>query len=103
MAADADAALLRVRIPAQIRTLYGARANELVPAAEAPSVAELVRWLDGRYPGMGERLTEPDGHLRRWVNVYVDGDDVRQHQGVATPLHPGAEITIVPSIAGGSL
>jgi molybdopterin converting factor small subunit len=92
---------VRVRIPAQIRRLYGTLANEVVPATEALTVAQLVAALDRRYPGIGERLTEPDGHMRRWVNVYVDGQDVREVGGAAATLPPGAEVIFVPSIAGG--
>ena len=89
-----------VRIPAQIRRLYGAQAREMLAAA---TVAEVVTLLDARYPGMGERLTEPSGELRRWVNVFVRGEDVRGLTGVATTLHPGDEVWIVPSVAGGAL
>ncbi|MCC6170184.1 MAG: MoaD family protein [Caldilineaceae bacterium] len=87
-----------VRIPAQIRRLYGSNAHEMLDAA---SVADLVAQLDARYPGMGERLMEPSGQLRRWVNVFVQGDDVRSLQGVDTPLQRGDEVWIVPSVAGG--
>lgn len=87
-----------VRIPAQIRRLYGAQARESVAAN---CVADVIAELERRYPGMGERLTEPDGALRRWVNVFVDGEDVRNLAGPATALAPGAEVSIVPSVAGG--
>jgi molybdopterin converting factor small subunit len=100
--AGQEGATLFVRIPAQIRRLYGAQSTEQLPAAEAPTVAQMVRALDARFPGMGERLTEPDGRLRRWVNVYVNGADVRDLAGVQTPLAPGIEVIIVPSIAGGA-
>ncbi len=92
---------LHVRIPAQIRLLYGSQSSEIIPAAEASTLAELVRALDRRFPGMGARLTEPDGRMRRWVNVFVNGRDVRELGGIATPLAPGAEVFLVPSIAGG--
>ncbi len=96
--APVQAPLVTVRIPAQIRRLYGAQAQETLAAA---TVAELVDALEARYPGMGERLLEPGGGLRRWVNVFVQGDDVRTLLGVATPLRPGDEVWIVPSVAGG--
>jgi molybdopterin synthase sulfur carrier subunit len=88
-----------VRIPAQIRRLYGARAQETLAAT---SVADVVTQLDARYPGMGERLVEPTGQLRRWVNIFVQGNDVRGLAGVATPLQSGDEVWIVPSVAGGA-
>ena len=93
-----SAPVVTVRIPAQIRRLYGALTQESVQAAD---LRTLVRELDRRYPGMGERLTEPDGELRRWVNIFVDGDDVRSLAGIDTVLTDGAEVQIVPSVAGG--
>lgn len=99
--APAQPPAIVVRIPAQIRRLYGTQSREEAPAALAPDVARLIAWLNQRYPGIGERLLEPDGRLRRWVNVYIDGEDVRALAGAATPLPPGAEVIFVPSIAGG--
>jgi molybdopterin converting factor small subunit len=90
--------LVNVRIPAQIRRLYGAPAHATVAATDVRGV---VQALDSLYPGMGERLTEPGGHLRRWVNVFVDNEDIRELAGVETPLRAGCEVVIVPSIAGG--
>ena len=89
---------VRVRIPAQIRRLYGAQAQESVTAA---TLADLIVALDARYPGIGERLTEPDGRLRRWVNVFIDGQDVRELGNTSARLEAGAEVIIVPSVAGG--
>lgn len=89
-----------VRIPAQIRRLYGAQAQETLVAS---TIAELVARLDAVYPGMGERLVEPTGQLRRWVNIFVQGEDVRTLGGTATPLHAGDEVWIVPSVAGGAV
>jgi molybdopterin synthase sulfur carrier subunit len=87
-----------VRIPAQIRRLYGAEAQI---GAHAATVREVVQGLDERYPGMGERLLEPDGRMRRWVNIYVDGEDIRDRAALETPLREGSEVIIVPNIAGG--
>ena len=87
-----------VRIPAQVRRLYGAQSWERV---EADTVVDVIASLDARYPGLGERLTEPDGQLRRWVNVFVDGFDVRTQEGMDTALRDGVEVFIVPSVAGG--
>jgi molybdopterin synthase sulfur carrier subunit len=90
---------VHVRIPAQIRRLYGASAQEQVQAA---TVRAVVQALDARFPGMGERLMEPGGHMRRWVNIYVDGEDIREKNGAETMLRAGCEVIIVPSIAGGN-
>lgn len=91
--------MVTVRIPAQIRRLYGAAAREQLQAAD---IAGLVRALDSRYPGMGERLMEPDGQVRRWVNIFVNGEDIRVANGPDTPLQPDDEVHIVPSVAGGA-
>ncbi len=96
---NAEAGLIQVRIPAQIRRLYGASAHTSVAATD---VRAMVDALDLLYPGMGERLMEPNGHMRRWVNVYVDNEDIRDLAGVDTPLRAGCEVIIVPSIAGGA-
>ena len=88
-----------VRIPPQIGRVYGAQSWERV---EADSVAALIQALDARFPGLGERLTEPGGHMRRWINVFVDGEDIQALAGMATPLRPDAEVYIVPAVAGGN-
>ncbi len=87
-----------VYIPSQMRRLYGAQSQEQV---EAETITALIAVLDERFPGLGERLTEPDGQMRRWVNVFVDGQDVQTLQGMDTPLRSGAKVYIVPAIAGG--
>lgn len=89
---------ISVRIPAQIKRLYGTDSWEMV---EAETVAQAVAALDARYPGIGERLLEPDGQMRRWVNVFVEGKDIRILQGVDSPLKAGMKVHIVPSVAGG--
>ena len=87
-----------VYIPSQIRRLYGTQSHEQV---QAETVTALMAALDERFPGLGERLTEPDGQMRRWVNVFVDGQDIQALQGMDTPLPVGAKVYIVPAIAGG--
>jgi molybdopterin synthase sulfur carrier subunit len=89
---------VRVRIPVQIGRVFGAQSWETV---EAATVGDLIIELDRRFPGLGERLTEPGGHLRRWINVFVDGDDIQALAGMQTPLRPNAEVYIVPAVAGG--
>jgi len=78
--------------------LYGAPARASVAAA---NVRDALHALDALYPGMGERLMEPGGAIRRWVNIYVENEDIRDLAGVETPLRAGCEVMIVPSIAGG--
>ncbi len=87
-----------VRIPSQIGRVYGAHTWEQI---EARDVAEVVAVLNRSFPGISDRLTEPNGQPRRWVNFYVDGEDIRMLGGMQTPLREGAEVYIVPSVAGG--
>ncbi len=87
-----------VRIPTPLRKLTGG-----VDAVETNSgtVTECVESLEGQFPGMRERLVNDGGELHRFVNVYVNGEDVRFMQGMATGLKEGDEVSIVPAVAGG--
>ena len=89
---------VRVHVPQQLRRLLGAASVEEAPPG---ALAELIAALDERHAGLAERLLDPDGALRRHVNVFVDGEDVRWLDGAATLVPDGAEVRIVPSIAGG--
>jgi len=62
---------------------------------------ECIEGLDAKFPGLKERLLDEAGQIRRFVNIYVNGEDVRFLQGLDTPLHPGDEVSIVPAVAGG--
>lgn len=86
-----------VRIPPPLRPLVGDVSQvECGPG----TVRDLIDELDGRYPGFRDRVTEA-GNLRRFVNVFVAGDDVRFAQGIDTPVADGQEVTILPAVAGG--
>jgi sulfur-carrier protein len=87
-----------IKIPAQLRTLTG---NEAETEVEGSSVGEALDALYERYEGLRERITE-DGELRRFVNVYVSGEDIRFGEGLDTPVDAGDEITILPAVAGGA-
>ena len=89
---------VKVLIPTPLRNLT--RDQEAV-SAEGGTVQELVDRLEADYPGMRERLFDETGALRRFVNVYVNGEDVRFLQGLETPLGDGNEVSIVPAVAGG--
>jgi molybdopterin synthase sulfur carrier subunit len=88
-----------VRIPTPLRKLTGER--EVVTAAAGGSLLEIIGRLDQDYPGLKERLCEESGEMRRFVNVYVNGEDVRFLSGLETPIKEGDEISIVPAVAGG--
>lgn len=87
-----------VRIPTPLRKLTEERD---VVAGEGETLKECIEGLDRRYPGLKERLCDETGELRRFVNVYVNGEDVRFRQGLQTPLNGGDEVSIVPAVAGG--
>ena len=68
---------------------------------EASSVDGLIEALDGRYPGLKGRLCDEAGKLRRFLNVYVNSEDIRFLENQTTPLKDGDEVSIVPAVAGG--
>ena len=70
--------------------------------ADGATLSELVQGLDGSFPGMRERLCDETGELRRFVNIYVNGEDVRFLKGLQTALGDGDEVSIVPAVAGGA-
>jgi len=87
-----------VRIPTPLRKLTDNQAEVVI---EAGTVAELVDNLDSAYRGIGEKLCDENGAIRRYVNVYVNDEDVRFLKGSDTRLSDGDSISIVPAIAGG--
>ncbi len=87
-----------VKIPTQLRSVAGGEAEVDVNGAE--TVGEALEHLFERHGELRERMLE-DGELRRFVNVYLDGEDVRFLDGLATPVPASAEMTILPAVAGG--
>ena len=87
-----------VKIPTPLRSLTLDRDTV---TAEAASLSDLVSMLETDFPGMRERLCDDNGELRRFVNVYVNGEDVRFLEGLKTGLKTGDEVSIVPAVAGG--
>jgi molybdopterin synthase sulfur carrier subunit len=70
-------------------------------AAQAGTLADAITRLDGEYPGIKDRICDEAGQIRRFVNVYVNGEDVRFLDNVDTKLGPNDEVSIVPAVAGG--
>jgi molybdopterin converting factor small subunit len=91
-------ATVKVLIPTPLRKLTG---DQETVEADAETVSGLMTALEGAHPGIGGRLVDEEGNLRRFVNLYVNGEDVRFLQGKETTLKPGDEVSIVPAIAGG--
>ncbi len=88
---------VEVRVPTILRTYTG---GEKIVTAEGASLQELIDNLDANYAGIGERLVDESG-LRRFVNVYLNDEDVRFLDGLDTELSDGDSVTILPAVAGG--
>ena len=87
-----------VRIPTPLRRMTGgADKVEL----EVSDLSQMIDRLEANYPGVKERLLDEDGELRYFVNIYVNGEDIRFDQGLNTAIKSGDEISIVPAVAGG--
>jgi MoaD family protein len=87
-----------VKIPTQLRAVTGGEAEAAVE--EAGTVGEVLDGLYERFDGLRDRIAE-DGGLRRFVNVYVGGEDIRFLDGLETAVDDGDEVTILPAVAGG--
>ncbi|MFM7085874.1 MAG: MoaD/ThiS family protein [Cyanobium sp.] len=75
--------------------------DEASVSLDAASVDALLQALEGRYPGILQRLCDENGKLRRFLNVYVNSEDIRFLDHQATALNDGDEVSIVPAVAGG--
>jgi len=87
-----------VRIPTILRTYTGG-ASEV--DAEGATLAEVLEDLDASYPGIRARILDDQGALRRFVNVYVGNDDVRFLDALDTKTPAGAQVSVIPAVAGG--
>jgi molybdopterin synthase sulfur carrier subunit len=87
-----------VRVPTILRTYTG---GEAVVTAEPGTVREVIQRLDATFPGIGGRLLDDSGQLRRFVNVYVGDEDVRLAQGLDTEVPSGGQVSVIPAVAGG--
>ncbi|MCL6105826.1 MAG: MoaD/ThiS family protein [Actinobacteria bacterium] len=86
-----------VRIPSQLRQLTS---NESIVEIDSGPVGGIIMELENKHPGIAERLLDA-GELRRFINIYVDGDDIRFADGLQTIAKDGSEVSIVPAVAGG--
>jgi sulfur-carrier protein len=89
---------ITVKIPTQLRSVTSGEAEAQID--EAGTVGEVLDGLYERYDGLRDRIAE-DGDLRRFVNVYVGGEDIRFLDGLDTSVDDGDEVTILPAVAGG--
>jgi molybdopterin converting factor small subunit len=89
---------ITVKLPVQLRPSAGGASEAQVQGA---TVGEALESLFASHPELRERIADGDGTLRRFVNVYVGGEDIRYLEGTSTPIADGAELTILPAVAGG--
>ncbi len=87
-----------VRLPTILRAYAGGAAEV---TAEAGTLREVLAGVDRSCPGIGARILDETGKLRRFVNVYVGDEDVRLAEGLDTPVPSGGQVSIIPAVAGG--
>lgn len=90
--------MIRVRVPTPLRPMTGGKSEVEL---EGQTVAQLIENLGAAHPGLKERLYDEKGEVRRFINIYVNEEDIRFLTGTDTPLKDGDEVSIIPAIAGG--
>ena len=88
-----------VRIPTPLRKVTN---GEDKASVEGNTMSEVVEALENQFPGLKDRICEPTGELRSFVNVYINGEDIRFVDGMSSSVASGDEISIVPAVAGGN-
>ncbi|MSQ77346.1 MAG: MoaD/ThiS family protein [Nitrospiraceae bacterium] len=91
--------MIKVRIPTPLRPLTKGQGEV---EATAANISEMIETLNSAHPGLKDRLCDDKGELRRFVNIYVNEEDIRFLNGKDTSLKDGDEVSIVPAIAGGN-
>lgn len=91
---------IKVRVPTPLQKLT--RDLDVVEC-NGKSVSELVDDLEKKFPGVKERICDEKGKIRRFINIYVNDEDIRFLQMDKTPLNDGDEVSIIPAIAGGAI
>jgi sulfur-carrier protein len=87
-----------VRLPTVLRSQAGGQSTVTVKAS---TIGDVLRELVSEFPGMSGQLLNEDGSLHRFVNVYVNDDDVRYLEALQTPVNDGDEVSLLPAVAGG--
>lgn len=86
-------------VPTPLRKLTSGQSKVQL---DATTIAEIIERAEQQYPGFRERVLDADGEVKRFINVFVNGVDVRKLQGKATPLKDGDEVSVIPAMAGGA-
>jgi sulfur-carrier protein len=89
---------VNVRIPTPLRKLTK---DKDIVQADGTTIQDIIDSLEKQYPGLKERICDEKGELRRFVNVYLNDEDIRFAQGKSTPVKAGDEVSVIPAIAGG--
>ena len=89
---------VEVRVTATLETLVGAKRVE----GEGVTIGELLKNLDSRYPGFRSQISGEDGELHRFINIYLNDEDIRYLQALETPISEHDVISILPALAGGA-
>ena len=90
---------VKVRIPTPLRKLT--KEKEIVEIDSCATLGDMIESLEKSYPGIKERLCDEKGEIRRFINVYLNDEDIRFLKNRQTPVKAGDEVSIVPAIAGG--
>ena len=90
-----------VRVPTILRAYTQGQSDVSVTVQDGAALADVVAALDRAHPGIAARVLDDSGQIRRFVNVYVDDDDVRFTAGLQTPTPDGARVSVIPAVAGG--
>ncbi len=88
-----------VLVPTPLRRLTGGNAKLTV---EAANVGDLLAAVDAQYPGISEKLLDGDGNVKRFINIFLNDDEIRALQGLETPVAAEDRVSIVPAMAGGA-
>lgn len=92
---------ISVLLPSVLAPLAGGQSVLTAPADTAVTVQRLLDSLTGEFPALSRRLRDETGAVRRYVNIYVNGNEIRRLQGLCTEVSPGQEVLIIQSVAGG--
>ena len=89
---------VEVRVTSVLQRVIGSKSVE----AEGSTIAEVLERINAQYPGFREQITMEDGSLHRFVNIYVNDEDIRFMQQLETPVETGDVVSILPALAGGA-
>ena len=90
---------VEVRVTSVLQRVIGSKSVE----TEGKTIAEVLERINAQYPGFREQITMEDGSLHRFVNIYVNDEDIRFMQQLETPVEPGDVVSILPALAGGAV